>query len=148
MSCVFCGIARGERPASVVHEDEHALAFLDVRPVRPGHLLLVPRAHAGRLRDLPEPVRAHLWSLVPRLGDALRESLPADDLHVVTNDGPAASQTVPHVHVHLVPRRRGDGLRLAARLLLLPVAGALPTSPRPALDATAARLRARLRAGG
>jgi histidine triad (HIT) family protein len=145
VTCVFCAIARGELPASLVHEDEHVLAFLDVRPVRPGHLLLVPRLHAARLRDLPDPARAHLWSLVPRLGEALRDALPADDLHVVTNDGPAASQTVPHVHVHLVPRRRGDALRLAARLLLLPVAAALPRASRADLDATAERLRARLR---
>lgn len=112
-SCVFCAIVAGRAGASVVHEDARALAFLDVRPVGPGDLLVVPRTHAAGLEDLDEETGAHLFRVAHRLARALRRSgLPCEGINVFLADGAAASQTVFHVHLHVFPRVAGDGFRL------------------------------------
>ena len=138
--CVFCAILAGDLPSSRVYEDDRVVAFLDIHPIRPGHTLVVPRTHALRLGELDPELRAHLWQTGVELADDLRAALPAQDVHFVVNDGPSAFQTVPHVHLHLVPRRPGDGLRLLARLVnhVLPT----PPMPRDTLDELAARIRA------
>jgi histidine triad (HIT) family protein len=140
--CIFCEITAGRAAASVVLEEERALAFLDIHPFRPGHLLVVPRRHAVRIDELDGETADGLWRAARRLAAALRASeLPCDDVHFLINDGPAASQSVPHVHLHVVPRRRGDGLRLLGHLVTRPLAPVLPPTPRPALDRVAASLR-------
>jgi histidine triad (HIT) family protein len=109
MSCIFCRIAAGEVPAEVVARDERTIAFLDVTPLADGHVLVVPRAHVALLEDLaPEDCRA-LFAAVARLAGPVREAVGADGSTVGVNIGPATGLTVPHVHVHIVPRRRGDG---------------------------------------
>lgn len=139
--CVFCAIAAGEAPASVVADEGDALAFMDLRPWRPGHLLVVPRAHGQRLGDLPAPAVTAMFALATELAGAVREAgLPCDDVNLLLNDGPAAGQTVAHAHVHVVPRVRRDLWRAAALL----VGRALPPAPRARLDADARAIAAAL----
>jgi histidine triad (HIT) family protein len=108
--CVFCRIARGEADKSlVVLEDAQTLGFLDRRPLFPGHTLVIPRAHVETLLDLPDDVLPELFSNVRLLARAMEEGLGADGSFVAINN--RVSQSVPHLHVHVVPRRRKDGLR-------------------------------------
>jgi histidine triad (HIT) family protein len=107
--CVFCAIVAGEHPAHVVLDDEVAVAFLDVRPLFPGHTLVVPRAHHETLADLPESDVGPLFARVRRLSRAMEEGLEAAGSFVAANN--RVSQSVPHLHVHVVPRNRKDGLR-------------------------------------
>jgi histidine triad (HIT) family protein len=108
-NCIFCQIVIGERPAHLVLESEHALAFLDARPVFPGHSLLVPRDHYETLGDLPAPLLGEFFADAQRLATAVEEAMEADGTFVAMNN--RVSQSVPHLHVHVVPRRRKDGLR-------------------------------------
>jgi histidine triad (HIT) family protein len=107
--CAFCAILSGERAAEVVHEDESTVAFLDHRPVFPGHCLLVPREHHETLMDLPDRLLAPLFASARLLARAVESGLGADGSFVAINN--RVSQSVPHLHVHVVPRRRKDGLR-------------------------------------
>ena len=124
MSCVFCAIVDGQLPAQVIHEDEHFVVLLDIFPLRPSHVLIVARGHAPFLADLPAAPREALLALADRVGRALYRSDPAVlGINLLINDGPAANQHVPHLHLHLIPRRRGDLPRLLWRALtrFLPV---------------------------
>lgn len=135
-ACIFCDIVAGRRPASLITQDDRFLAFMDIHPWRPGHALVVPRRHAQRLADLPAADVEALFGLSARVADAVRRSgLPCDDVHIVLNDGPAASQTVPHAHVHIVPRVRGDFWRMLAHVAVRPFA-----APRATLDDHARRI--------
>lgn len=107
--CVFCEIVRGETPAHVVFEDELSLAFLDVRPVFEGHTLLVPKEHYETLADLPAELIGPVFSNVKMLSRAVVDALGATGSFVAMNN--KVSQSVPHLHVHVVPRRPKDGLR-------------------------------------
>ena len=107
--CIFCQIVTGQRPAHVVLESAHAMGFLDARPVFPGHSLLVPREHHETLGALPAPRVGELFADAQRLAVAVEEGMDADGTFVAMNN--KISQSVPHLHVHVVPRRRKDGLR-------------------------------------
>ncbi len=107
--CVFCGVFAGEEPTHVVYEDERLIAFLDHRPLFPGHCLVAPRAHVETLLDLPAAELAPLFGLVQRLCRAVESALGADGSLVAANN--RVSQSVPHLHVHVIPRRRKDGLK-------------------------------------
>jgi histidine triad (HIT) family protein len=109
MSCVFCSIAAGELPAAIVHRDERFLAFLDARPVFKGHVLVTPRSHVEDFAALPPDLIGPLFSLVQRVSNALQAGLGAQGSFVALNEH--VSQSVPHLHVHVVPRTKGDGLR-------------------------------------
>ena len=109
MACVFCSIVAGETPAHVVHRDDDFVAFLDTRPVFKGHTLLVPRDHVDTLPDLPAPLRDPFLALAQRLATAMTEALAAQGSFVAINN--TVSQSVPHLHLHVVPRTKGDGLR-------------------------------------
>jgi histidine triad (HIT) family protein len=108
-SCVFCRIVAGEVPAHVVLDEERTVAFLDARPVFPGHCLLVPRAHHETLADLPVELLTPVFAAAQRLANAVQVGMGADGTFVAMNN--RVSQSVPHLHVHVVPRRRKDGLR-------------------------------------
>ena len=108
-ACPFCQIAAGEIPAAVVFAQPSCLAFLDHRPLFPGHCLLIPRSHYETLAELPPPVAAELFSAAHRLSAVIEEALGADGSFVALNN--RVSQSVPHVHIHVVPRRKGDGLK-------------------------------------
>ena len=108
-SCLFCRIVRGESPADRVFEDANTLAFLDHRPLFPGHCLLIPKTHCETLSDLPAALVAPFFSNVQLLAVAIERSMNADGTFVALNN--RISQSVPHFHVHVVPRRKGDGLK-------------------------------------
>src|ERR1051325_11886344 len=108
-NCLFCRIVSGEVPAVVVYEDENTLAFLDHRPLFPGHTLLVPRKHFETLGDLPATQVAPLFKSAQLLSRALESAMEAEGSFVAMNN--RVSQSVPHLHVHIVPRRRKDGLK-------------------------------------
>ena len=108
-SCLFCRIVRGEVRARLVFEDEISLAFLDHRPVFPGHCLLIPKEHYETLSDLPEHLVGPFFTNVQHLGRAVESALAAHGTFVAMNN--RVSQSVPHLHTHVVPRRRKDGLK-------------------------------------
>jgi histidine triad (HIT) family protein len=107
--CLFCRIVAGEEAAHVVFEDETCIAFLDARPLFPGHTLLVPRRHHEALWDLPDELVEPLFSNAKLLSSAIREAMGSQGAFVAINN--IVSQSVPHLHVHLAPRNRKDGLR-------------------------------------
>ncbi len=110
MSCIFCRILLGEIPSARVYEDAHAVAFLDINPLAPGHTLVVTRNHHARVWDVPEAELAGLMSAVGRVSRAVVSAAHAEGLNILANNGPVAGQVVPHVHFHLIPRRTGDGI--------------------------------------
>ena len=107
--CVFCSIVAGETPADVVLDEPELMAFLDARPVFKGHVLLVPRAHLVTLPDLPAALRDPFLEAGQRLARAVVDALGAQGSFVAMNN--VVSQSVPHLHLHVVPRTKGDGLR-------------------------------------
>jgi histidine triad (HIT) family protein len=107
--CVFCRIVTGELPAHRVLDDDHAVAFLDHRPLFPGHVLVVTRAHVVTLADLPSDEVGPFFTRVQALAVAVPAALDAEGTFVANNN--VVSQSVAHLHVHVVPRRRKDGLR-------------------------------------
>jgi histidine triad (HIT) family protein len=109
MSCLFCDIAAGTTAAEIVLADDDFVAFLDTRPVFKGHTLLVPRAHVVTLPDLPAGLRDGFLERAQRLAKAMVDGLGAQGSFVAVNN--VVSQSVPHLHCHVVPRTKGDGLR-------------------------------------
>ncbi|MBD3931178.1 HIT family protein [Streptomyces chumphonensis] len=133
MSCLFCAVVAGRTPVHRVFEDEVAVAFLDHRPVFPGHVLVVPRDHHETLTDLPTDQIGPYYLRVRRIAGAVERGMPAAGTFVAANN--RVSQSVPHFHTHVVPRNRKDGLR-----------GFFWPRTRYAEDAEAAGVAARLRA--
>jgi histidine triad (HIT) family protein len=107
--CVFCDIVHRRVSSHVVYDDGNAMAFLDARPLFPGHTLLVPRDHIETLIDLPPALVAPLFETARRLAHAVETAMNAEGTFVAINN--RVSQSVPHLHIHIVPRRKGDGLR-------------------------------------
>lgn len=107
--CKFCEIVSGNLPASIVMEDDDCIAFLDNRPLFPGHCLLVPRTHCQILSGLPDDLIQPLFSDARLLSRAVEEAMGAEGTFVAINN--KVSQSVPHLHVHIVPRRKKDGLK-------------------------------------
>lgn len=103
-NCVFCAIAAGEIPCFKVYEDDVALAYLDINPFAEGHALVIPKAHFTGLLDAPADTLRALVTRVQKVAARLKEALPCDGFNVLQNNGPAAGQTVPHLHFHIVPR--------------------------------------------
>jgi histidine triad (HIT) family protein len=106
--CVFDDIIAGKLPAAIVYDDESVLAFLDHRPLMQGHVLVVPKVHYATLGDLPEAQVGPFFVVVQRVARAVEEAMHADGSFVAINI--RVSQSVPHLHTHVVPRRKGDGL--------------------------------------
>lgn len=107
--CLFCSIVAGDLAAEVVHADGRTVAFLDHRPLFPGHVLLVPRSHHETIEDLPPPLVEPLFATARSLAGAVRRAMGSEGTFVALNN--TVSQSVPHLHVHIVPRNRKDGLR-------------------------------------
>ncbi len=137
-ACLFCSIAAGETPADVVLDTPAIIAFLDHRPLFPGHTLVVPRAHIETLRDLDDSTRDELFAQVQRVAAAVQDATASAGSFVAMNN--VVSQSVPHVHVHAVPRNRKDGLRgffwPRTKYADAAEAAAVAESIRVALDAT------------
>ncbi|WP_278313580.1 HIT family protein [Lolliginicoccus levis] len=136
MACIFCDIIAGRAEASVVHEDEHVLAFMDIRPMTPGHLLVIPKQHATDLAELDPGLAGPLLATAQRLAAALRRSpLKPAGINLFLADGVAAGQEVFHVHLHVLPRTPGDGFGLR---------GSFQWPHRMSLDAQAGQIRSAL----
>ncbi|MEZ5151364.1 HIT family protein [Rhodococcus zopfii] len=131
--CVFCAIVAGDAPASIVLDEPDLIAFMDIRPFTAGHLLVVPKRHAPGLGALDPEDGFRIFDAGRRIATALRSgALPVDGVNLFLADGEAAGQEVFHVHLHVIPRRHGDGFGLRA----------VPRSPnRTVLDGTAAAIR-------
>ncbi len=137
--CVFCDLIRGAAEVSIVYEDATAIAFLDIQPVNPGHVLVVPREHYEVFQDIPRRVGAHLYEVTTRLIPVVQASAGATDMNIVVNSGAAAGQNVMHFHIHLIPRREGDGFDIP-----LPFPGS-DMPHREELEMMAARIGSMLR---
>jgi diadenosine tetraphosphate (Ap4A) HIT family hydrolase len=118
MSCVFCAIVAGAAPAIRIYEDDDYLAILDIRPFTRGHTLVLPKRHTVDLTDTSPDTLAGMVSIGQRIAQAARATELADATNIAINDGPAAFQTVFHVHLHVLPRRNGDKLSVAKGMLL------------------------------
>lgn len=137
--CLFCRIVAGKLPASFVYRDDRCVAFMDIQPVNPGHVLVVSRQHFESFQDLPRGLGAHLFDVAMQLAPAIRKVSGADDLNVIVSSGAAAGQDVYHFHIHLIPRRQGDGFDVR-----LPFAES-EMPDRTVLDMMAARIIGALR---
>ncbi|HEV3245175.1 MAG TPA: HIT family protein [Candidatus Paceibacterota bacterium] len=110
--CIFCKIVRGEVPSHKVYEDGNTLAFLDIHPVNPGHVLIVPKAHAANIFDISAEEWSHVQETVRKAAVALERATGADGVNLMMNNREHAGQVVDHTHVHLIPRFKNDGLKL------------------------------------
>ncbi len=113
--CVFCKIVRGLIPSSQLFEDDRTLAFLDIAPFEKGHALVVPKFHAALLTDLPQEEIQPLFTAVRQVARLLLDRLPCDGFNLVQNNGACATQVVPHVHIHVIPRWNGRPLNWTPR---------------------------------
>jgi diadenosine tetraphosphate (Ap4A) HIT family hydrolase len=119
MPCVFCAIVAGDAPAIRIYEDDGYLAILDIRPIVRGHVLVIPKVHTVNLTDTPSETLADMMRVGQRIAKAARTSaLHADGNNIVVNDGKAAFQSVPHIHLHVAPRTSGDKLSFAKGLIV------------------------------
>lgn len=134
-NCVFCKIVARQIPATVVHEDEHVLAFMDIGQVNPGHVLVALKHHAENIFALDDAQAAAAFRAAARVSRAIREAFAPPGLSVYQANGKAAGQTVFHFHIHLVPRHEADGMQLT-----WPV----KNPPREKLAEYAEKIRARL----
>ena len=141
VDCVFCGIISGVSPAAFVAEDDDAVAFLDLRQAVSGHVLVVPRRHTPSIYELPPEDGAALMSLAMRVSRAVRDALRPEGLNLWQSNGEVAGQEVNHVHLHVHPRRAGDGI-----WHIYPYGLPEPSAPEY-LAHLATSLRAALRAG-
>lgn len=135
--CIFCRIVKGVESASIVYSDERIMAFMDIQPVNPGHVLVIPKTHAAQLSELDPELGAYMFKVAMRVAGALRQSgVKCEGINLLLADGKAASQDIFHVHLHLVPRFRGDGFGMR----LGPNYGVKPN--RKELGEVAERIRA------
>ncbi len=102
--CIFCKIINKEIPGQILFENEHVLAFLDISQTTKGHTLVIPKKHAEDVFSMSEEDMCHVFSVVPKLANALKTTFNADGMNIVNNNKPVAGQTVFHYHVHLIPR--------------------------------------------
>ena len=111
--CVFCSIAEGVEPASIVYADDRVMAFMDLQPVNSGHVLVIPKAHFAGLSELDREIGAHMFKVALRVAEALRHlSIRCEGINLFLADGEVAFQDIFHVHLHVIPRFRDDGFGL------------------------------------
>ena len=134
--CIFCEILAGRSPSSIVYQDDVCTAFMDIQPINPGHVLVIPNRHAAFLSDLDENTGAHMFRVAQHLARALRDSgVRCEGVNLFLADGEAAMQEIFHVHLHVFPRYEGDGFGLTFSPDYFDKPG------RPELDKVAARIR-------
>lgn len=154
-ACIFCDIIRGAAPTCTVYEDGECLVIMDIYPMSEGHCLVIPREHQSRVHELPAATRARLFELGVQVRCAITTAtgdLGCDDANFIINDGPCANQEVPHVHLHVIPRRRRDHGRLLRGILRKSLLGRNRSVAHATLEAQAQAIRraladARQRAG-
>ncbi|MFC1715108.1 HIT family protein [Candidatus Poribacteria bacterium] len=133
-SCIFCDIIAGESPTSVVYEDDMVIAIMDIGPVNTGHFMVIPKKHIPYMADMDEDTGAHLFKITMRLQQAVRGSgVKCDGINLFLADGAAAFQEVFHLHMHIIPRFKGDEFKISADWSVRP--------PREELDEIAAQIR-------
>jgi histidine triad (HIT) family protein len=110
--CIFCKIINREIPADIVYEDEHAIAFLDIKGVHPGHTLLVPKKHLENIYAFDDITASKIFSVIPKIARAIKTSLQSDGINIGMNNETAAGQVVFHAHIHIMPRYKNDGYQL------------------------------------
>ncbi len=110
-NCIFCKIIRGEIPSHKVYEDEHTLAFLDIRPNNHGHTLVIPKDHFENIYTLPDETLARLSLAVKKVAIAVKNGMDADGINLIMNNEEAAGQIIFHAHMHIVPRTKDDGYK-------------------------------------
>ncbi len=134
--CIFCRIVRREAPASIVREDESTLAFMDIQPMNQGHVLVIPKVHAAYIEDLPNGATGPILDAAKEVSRALRASgIRCEAVSFYLANGKEAGQEVFHVHLHVIPRFRGDGFGLRVR------PGYGKTADRTELDELATKIR-------
>ena len=109
MSCIFCDILDGKRDAHIIYEDESHVSFLDKYPIDVGHTLVIPKEHHERITDMTAENVGNLFSIVPKIAKAILEATGADAFSTGQNNGRAAKQIIPHVHIHIIPRYNSKG---------------------------------------
>ena len=109
MSCIFCDIIDGKREGHILYEDESHIAFLDKYPIDVGHSLVVPKKHHEKITDMESQKVGELFAIVPKIASAILEAAKADAFSVGQNNGRAAKQIIPHVHIHIIPRYNSTG---------------------------------------
>lgn len=107
-SCVFCRIARKQSPGSVIYEDETVMAFLDINPLNEGHTLIIPKEHHEDIFEIPAELLAYLHTISKRIAIAVKKATKADGISIFQQNGKAADQEIPHLHIHVVPRYEGQ----------------------------------------
>ena len=134
--CIFCKIVAGTLPSFKLHEDEATLAFMDINPISPGHCLVIPKTHFANVFDGTDGPLAAVMATARKVAIAVRDALEPDGMNLFQANGPAAGQTVYHFHMHILPRRTGDGLLRGGH--------GLQAGDRDVIAANAERIRARL----
>jgi len=114
-NCVFCKIVAGEIPCDKVYEDDLVLCFLDIAPLTLGHALVIPKEHHTSATTLTDEVAARMFQVAPKIGQALVRATDGGGFNLLLSNGPCAGQVVPHVHLHIVPRRNDDGVILPTK---------------------------------
>ena len=133
--CIFCAVSAGQAERSLVYEDETSVAVMDISPVNPGHVLVIPKEHVVGLQDLTDDTGSHLFAIAMRVSRALRRSpIRSEGINLFVADGEAAGQEVFHVHLHVLPRFAGDPFRVER-------AGGWTAAPRDELDRVASQIR-------
>ncbi|MEM1524993.1 MAG: HIT family protein [Nitrososphaerales archaeon] len=118
LNCVFCNIIGGKSDAAIIYNDESFIAFMDHRPITKGHTLVLPKKHYPTILDMPPSEVCKLFILVVKIAKAVRDAMHADGFNLGQNNGKAASQIVPHVHVHIIPRYINDNFKRSSRKLV------------------------------
>jgi histidine triad (HIT) family protein len=143
LSCIFCSIVEGKAPSVKLYEDDKTLSFLDIRPLVPGHALVVPKVHCLDLRDCPAEYFGPILSTSQRVAPALLAATGADDFNIIVANGKCAGQEVFHLHFHLFPRKSGDGF---TRTSLTEHVGKAKVVAHAQLESLGAKVRAALEA--
>ena len=132
--CIFCQIITREAPASIFYEDDLVLGFMDIQPVTTGHVMVIPKKHGASLAELDEETGKHMFTVAQRVAAALRKSgVKCEGVNLFLADGEAAFQDVFHVHLHVIPRYKGDSFKISADWSIHP--------PREELDLVAAQIK-------
>ena len=111
--CIFCLIANGDIPTNTVYEDEDFRVIFDASPAALGHALILPKSHVANVFEIPDELQAKAYILAKKVAAALTEVFKADGINILQNNNPAAGQSVFHFHIHLIPRKEGDGAMMA-----------------------------------
>jgi histidine triad (HIT) family protein len=131
-ACIFCRIAQKQVPASLIYEDDKALAFLDIRPLSEGHTLVIPKAHYETVFDIPHELITYLHGITKKVALAVKKATEADGISIIQQNGEAAGQEVLHLHVHIIPRYEAQKL---------PSFSEVKEADREKLSQTAAKIR-------